>query len=528
MGEDTNGRSSNSDVAEGRLLDGFLLLAAGGSSNPDDIVKCNVSSLSIVDVASEDLSFFAHLDHLDISDNKLNYERVLEQLSFLPKVSTILLSCNSISTLTVPSGAFTQLQALDLSFNELHGDVLTQLANLPKLKSLNLSSNCISSIPPEENLYGLQSLEELNLDSNDLVQYDQWRSLDAIPKLKRLSMGSNRIKRLRDDQADGQSPNGLFISLVELDLGSNEIADFDSLSLLRLFKSLRAVDLSDNPATRNAGRNLSADVLPFPHVELISRHSAAWYLKGSGCFKKVPEKPVQKMRIDRGRFRKVSDKLKPLKQSRNRDQIAIYDEQTGTLQMDLRADDLNRPVRDGEPYLFETEPDLSSGPILDENITEDQLDQIFKDRREYIERMCTAGSGNIPQSFMKQIPFPVSAAAGEKLGLRRRPESPTSAKRSSAFLTETGEAEESQPPLDTGLGRTLRKKEVEKKEVEKMPEQGASPRTEAPEVVDDKDAMIAALGAQPNAAPPTAGEAVKEAMRALRTAMMNPEYSEKG
>merc|ERR1712224_642951 len=148
--------------------------------------------------------------------------------------------------------------------------------------------------------------------------------------------------------------------------------------------------------------------------------------------------------------------------------------------MDLRADDLNRPVRDGEPYLFETEPDLSSGPILDENITEDQLDQIFKDRREYIERMCTAGSGNIPQSFMKQIPFPVSAAAGEKLGLRRRPESPTAAKRSSAFLTEAEDQGEVQLPQDATAGRTLRKKELEKKEIEKIPEKEASPRTEPP------------------------------------------------
>jgi len=330
---------------------------------------------------------------------------------------------------------------------------------------------------------------------------------------------------LRDDQADGQSPNGLFISLVELDLGSNEIADFDSLSLLRLFKSLRAVDLSDNPATRNAGRYLSPDDLPLENVELISRHSEAWYMKGSGSFKKVPEKPVQKLRIDRNRFRKVSDKLKPLKQQRNRDQIGVFDEQTRTLQVDLRPEDLTRPVREAEPYLFETEPDLSAGPILDDNITEDQLDQIFKDRREYIERMCTKPPSNVPTSFMKSIPFPVSAAAAEKVGLRRRPESPTTVKRSSAFLTEAEETGETQLPPDVTAGRTLRKKEVEKKEVEKIPEQEASPRTEASKV-EEQNAMIAALENQPNAAPPTAGEAVKEAMRALRTAMMNPEYAE--
>jgi len=284
-------------------------------------------------------------------------------------------------------------------------------------------------------------------------------------------------------------------------------------------------DLSDNPATRNAGRHLSPDDLPFPDIELISRHSEAWYMKGSGSFKKGPEKPVQRMRIDRARFRKVSDKLQPLQQSRKLDQIGVYDEQTQTLQIDLRPDDLTRPVREGEPYLFDTEPNLSGRPMLDDDLTEDQLDQIFKDRREYIERMVTAPSSNIPTSFMKPIPFPVSAAAGEKLGLRRRPESPTAVKRSSAFMTEAEEpGDATQLPVDTSAGRTMRKKEVVEKEVAKMAEPDVSPRTEAPKV-DDKSAMIAALEGQPGAPLPTAGEAVKDAMRALRTAMMNPEYA---
>merc|ERR1719160_2241593 len=219
------------------------------------------------------------------------------------------------------------------------------------------------------------------------------------------------------------------------------------------------------------------------------------------------------MRIDRTRFRKVSDKLKPLKQPKNQDQIGFFNEQTRTLKVDLRPEDLTRPVREAEPYLFETEPDLSAGPILDDNITEDQLDQIFKDRREYIERMCTKPPSNVPTSFMKSIPFPVSAAAAEKVGLRRRPESPTTVKRSSAFLTEAEETGETQLPLDVTAGRTLRKKEVEKKEVEKMPEQEASPRQMPEPKVEEKNPMVAALEAQSGAPAPTAGEAVKEAMR---------------
>ncbi|CAE8642296.1 unnamed protein product, partial [Polarella glacialis] len=131
-------------------------------------VTVNLSSLNIVDVAEEDLAFFGHLDRLDVSDNQLGYEHVLEQLSRVPKLSTLNLACNSISSLQVPANIFRHLEALDLSFNGLHGDVLSQLARLSSLITLNLSSNCISSVPPEEELLGLQALEELILDSNDL------------------------------------------------------------------------------------------------------------------------------------------------------------------------------------------------------------------------------------------------------------------------------------------------------------------------------------------------------------------------
>ncbi|CAE8673542.1 unnamed protein product, partial [Polarella glacialis] len=146
----------SSEYIEGRLLDGFLLLAAGGSNSPDEVVTVNLSSLNIVDVAEEDLAFFGHLDRLDVSDNQLGYEHVLEQLSRVPKLSTLNLACNSISSLQVPANIFRHLEALDLSFNGLHGDVLSQLARLSSLITLNLSSNCISSVPPEEELLGLQ------------------------------------------------------------------------------------------------------------------------------------------------------------------------------------------------------------------------------------------------------------------------------------------------------------------------------------------------------------------------------------
>eukprot|EP00438_Fugacium_kawagutii_P003904 Skav220697 [mRNA] locus=scaffold472:514113:516676:+ [translate_table: standard] len=62
---------AENNYVEGRLLDGFLLLAAGGSNTPDQVVTVNLSSLQIIDIAEEDLSFFAQLHRVDLSDNQL-------------------------------------------------------------------------------------------------------------------------------------------------------------------------------------------------------------------------------------------------------------------------------------------------------------------------------------------------------------------------------------------------------------------------------------------------------------------------
>eukprot|EP00913_Durusdinium_trenchii_P029493 g27646.t1 len=177
---------AENNYIEGRLLDGFLLLAAGGSNTPDEVITVNLSSLQIVDIAEEDLAFFAQLHRVDLSDNQLGYEHLLEQIARIPRLGTLNLACNSISSLQVGHGILQFLEVLDLSFNGLHGDVLGQLARLPNLVWLNLASNCISSLPPEEELSGLQVLQELILDSNDLVQFMQWRSLDAVPQLRSL------------------------------------------------------------------------------------------------------------------------------------------------------------------------------------------------------------------------------------------------------------------------------------------------------------------------------------------------------
>jgi len=410
MSQHANSGDAGTDYVEGRLLDGFLLLAAGGSSQPEGVVTVNLSSLQIVDVAEEDLAFFGHLDRLDVSDNQLGYEHILDQLNRVPRLSTLNLACNSISALQVQQGMLRHLEVLDLSFNGLHGDVLSQLARLPSLVSLNLSSNCISSVPPEEELMGLQALEQLVLDANDLVQFMQWRALDALPRLKKLSLTSNRVKRLKDDAPDTASGTtaSYFPALEELDLSSNEISGVSSLPVVQLFQRLKYIRLSDNPCCRGK----SAEVQKIPGITVIAKDSKPFYMNGNGCFQKAEKVTQPKLKLDRKRLRKIKGDAQMVK-SRSMSQLGYLDEEANQLLVAMSGDvisEVNQGRVSSAPASTAVVPVGDNG-ILNDELSEEELDQIFKERRATIESRFEADVDE-PQSFMRQ---PEDQAAKEKL-----------------------------------------------------------------------------------------------------------------
>ncbi|CAD7931977.1 unnamed protein product [Amoebophrya sp. A25] len=294
------GEAGDAAGETGRLLDGFLLLASGGFGLPDDAITANLSSLEIVEV-SDDLRFFPNLDAIDLSDNKLNYKEVLEHLFLTPRLTKINLSCNQIgrlncrrNPLATHISSFDTLQSLDLSYNELHGDVLIALASLPQLQRLNLTANCVSSIPPEESLDGFPKLQELILDSNDLVQFDQWRSLDCLRSLRHLSLKHNRIRRLRDEEAaDGLSraEYEVFVKLEVLELQDNDFSGLQQhtnefsfassqvqqskqfeadFSLLQRFPALRTVRVSQVGFPRRLF-----------HARVETETTKRWYMSGN-------------------------------------------------------------------------------------------------------------------------------------------------------------------------------------------------------------------------------------------------------
>lgn len=453
------------------MLDGFLLLASGGSPSPDHAICANLSSLNLVDIAEEDLAFFVNLDRLDVSDNQLNYEQVVAQMNRLPRLSSLNLACNSIASLQVPAGTLRTLQTLDLSFNELHGDVLMQLAHLPGLVTLNLSSNCISSVPPEEDLYGLAALKELILDSNDLVQFVQWRALDALPRLRKLSLASNRVKRLKDDAPDtamGNEKLSYFPELEELNLSNNEIMTVEALPALLTFHALVKLNLSDNPCVhgKNPPQRLG-------RIHVLCEKSKPWYLRGNGAHKVRPKASEQEPKVNfaKKKMKKVSSSpaLIAGKRPKAIHALGVYDAEANQLLLSLGpprerarassprlvepADEeegdsfaLTRmpPERGGVRAPAQVQQEETAAAMLGDDLSEQELRSIFRERKEQIDKRFegTGYEPAEPPSFMRQIPFQMSSAAGQKIFLKGRLDEeeisirPTS---STAFLTGVGE-----------------------------------------------------------------------------------------
>lgn len=426
MSQSSEQSEGSQDFVEGRLLDGFLLLAAGGSSSPEDVVSVNLSSLQIVDVAAEDLTFFGNLDSLDVSDNQLSYDTIIEQFGRLIRLTKLLLSCNSISSLQVPHGTLRLLETLDLSFNELHGDVLSQLAHLPRLTKLNLSSNCISSVPPEEELYGLQALEELSLDANDLVQFVQWRALDVLPRLRKLSLASNRVKRLKDDTPESSGDISYFPALQELDLSANEIARMSDLPAVRLFRALRVLNLSDNECTRAEG----GMVHDIPKLKLKSQATKPWYLLGNGSHVRREKVTQPRLKLDRRKMRRVRSHTKVSSSGATAtSQLGVYDEEANRLLVDLRGKITGAPLEGGTvgqaaieagygaAAFLTAAPDPSEDltatcPVmLSDDLSEEELEEIFRERRRAIDKQFHMPVEE-PTSFMRTPPFEHTASAG--------------------------------------------------------------------------------------------------------------------
>jgi hypothetical protein len=96
--------------------------------------------------------------NLDLSSNNLTGE-IPEEIATLVALKSLNLSWNTFSG-TIPEkiGALVQVESLDLSHNELSGEIPTSVSALTSLSRFNLSYNNLTGVVPSGNQ--LQTLED--------------------------------------------------------------------------------------------------------------------------------------------------------------------------------------------------------------------------------------------------------------------------------------------------------------------------------------------------------------------------------
>ena len=174
---------------------------------------------------------------LDLSFNELHGE-ILPDLGNLTMLTSLRLGGNRLTgTIPVRLGQLSSLRTLSLSFNQLAGMIPPALGDLGDLRFLILYDNQLTGrIPPA--LGDLRDLRSLNLGSNQLSG-EIPQALGKLTKLTYLSLESNQLT--------GRVPPelGNLVELDELYLYSNELNGKIPPELGKLHK-LRLLYLSDN------------------------------------------------------------------------------------------------------------------------------------------------------------------------------------------------------------------------------------------------------------------------------------------
>ena len=111
-----------------------------------------------------------NLRYIDLSNNPLKRPELLKWLLENNLQLEVLFMINSSLTgaLHLPSFPHPHLSVIDISWNDLHGNIPSEIGIIfPKLEDLHMSENeFIGDIPPS--LYEIESLRSLSLSNNQL------------------------------------------------------------------------------------------------------------------------------------------------------------------------------------------------------------------------------------------------------------------------------------------------------------------------------------------------------------------------
>lgn len=167
-------------------LDGFFLLEAANLDFPEDVQHLSLANKGLGSVVEEDLTYFAELFYLDVSENNLPF------ISFgaLPKLKEFRMACNNLHTIEEVYG-FSRLMYLDLSYNRLSTESILALAGLPQLKELDLCGNDLTMLPSD--LSNFYSLEKLLLEYNKFDNNRIFQILSTLPNIRHIDLSHNYL-----------------------------------------------------------------------------------------------------------------------------------------------------------------------------------------------------------------------------------------------------------------------------------------------------------------------------------------------
>ncbi|KAF8399459.1 hypothetical protein HHK36_015324 [Tetracentron sinense] len=237
-----------------------LNLASNRLSGTLPLALANLTQIVELDISNNDIKEIGNLRnlvHLDLSQNNLSGPILLRACTSL---DTVHLQWNLFEgNITEAFGVHPNLNYIDLSYNRLYGELSPDWGKCRNLKSLQIQGNDISGAIPHElgQLIQLQDLD-LDLSSNQLVGEIPIQ-LGNLSSLLELNLYENRLS--------GKVPleTGRLSNLVYIDLSRNmlsgpipgDIGNYFSLEFLSLSNNYLNGSIPSQLGMLNMLRNLN-------------------------------------------------------------------------------------------------------------------------------------------------------------------------------------------------------------------------------------------------------------------------------
>ncbi|PRP86395.1 CLL6 clavata1-like receptor S/T protein kinase protein, partial [Planoprotostelium fungivorum] len=215
-------------------LGGELLIDAFDYLDNIEVLRlsgCNLSG--IVEVSSSTLAM-PYLQTIDLSNN--NFIRQLPfWMGYCPNVINVNMSNNHFTELAISWAIMSKLEVLDLSHNEIAGEITNAVAIWPYMQVLLLDDNQLSGPIPTE-MGNLTRLTRLGLSRNNLYA-ENLNFLSSMRQLEKLDLSHNQIM--------SELPDSMSDSLTYVDLSHNVLWGHVNTSIFNL-RHLDTMDLSNN------------------------------------------------------------------------------------------------------------------------------------------------------------------------------------------------------------------------------------------------------------------------------------------